>query len=510
MAILTPKTSLDEEDISRGLRWLLWDGMASQLMACLTGGAVLTGFAVLAGASHTTIGFIAAIAPLSQILQLPAVALVEHVRRRKLLVIVCSAAARPVWLAVAAIPWLAESSRMIALISCLLVFNGLSTIASCAFNSWKRDIVPEYRMGSYFARRLMLATLVGAVVTLLAGVLLDWGQGTTSDPLKLFSPIFAVGALAGIIGVLFLSRMSEPIMPAPGGKSLWQTLTEPLREENFRCLVIFLACWNFAANFSAPFMTVYIIQRLDMSMSWVLGLTAISQMANMAALTVWGQIADRFGNKLVLIICGWLFLTTLLMWPFTTMPNRHFLTVPLLILIHIQAGLALAGVNLCAGGLALKQAPRGKATAFLAVNALISGAAATLAPIMSGPLADGLSEQTLTFHVNWTSGTAPTYLFTALDIRGLDFLFFFAFALGLYALHRLLAVKEQGVIEEDDVAQAFYEGLRRLVRPGTLAGLRQLAQFPFASLKVSHLAEAADRAKESGRHKEVQGEPPQQ
>ncbi len=508
--MLSPKTSLDEEEVSRGLRWLLWDGIASQLMACLTGGAVLTGFAVLAGASHTSIGFIAAIAPLCQILQLPAVALVEHVRRRKLLVIACSVAARPVWLAVAAIPWLTASWRVAVLIACLLVFNGLSTVASCAFNSWKRDIVPEYRMGSYFARRLMLATLVGAVVTLLAGLLLDWGKDTGLDPLKLFSPIFVAGALAGMIGVLFLSRMPEPMMPTPGESSLWQTLREPLREENFRCLVIFLACWNFAANFAAPFMTVYIIQRLGMSMSWVLGLTALSQMANMAALTVWGRIADRFGNKIVLIICGWLFLTTLLMWPFTTMPDRHFLTVPLLIQIHIQAGIALAGVNLCAGGIALKLAPRGKATAFLAVNALISGAAATLAPIMSGPLADGLSQQALTFHVNWTSGTALARLFTPLDVRGLDFLFFFAFAFGLYALHRLLAVKEGGIVEEEAVAEAFYAGLRRLVRPGTLAGLRQLTDFPFASLKVSHLAEAADRAREGNPQEEEQRQPPEQ
>lgn len=37
----------------------------------------------------------------------------------------------------------------------------------------------------------------------------------------------------------------------------------------------------------------------------------------------------------------------------------------------------------------MKLAPRGKATAFLAVNALISGTAATLAPIISGLLADG-------------------------------------------------------------------------------------------------------------------------
>lgn len=239
-------------------------------------------------------------------------------------------------------------------------------------------------------------------------------------------------------------------------------------------------------------MTVYLIQRLQMSFGWVLGLTALSQIANMTALTAWGNIADRFGNKIVLVICGWLFLGTLITWPFTTVPDRHFLTVPLLILIHVQAGIALAGVNLCTGGMALKLAPRGKATAFLAVNALICGAAATLAPIMAGPLADALSSHAVTFSVDWTAGTDLHRMFTPLDIRGLDFLFIGAFLFGLYALHRLLAVQEVGNVEEEDVAVAFRKGLRRLVRPGSIAGLRQLAQFPFAALRVPGLVSSAD------------------
>lgn len=343
----------------------------------------------------------------------------------------------------------------------------------------------------------MLATLTGAVVTMAAGVFLDWGHSASPDPLTLFAPIFAAGAAAGLIGVLFLSRVPEPIMAAPGDGSLWATVSEPLRDGNFRNLVTFLASWNLAANFAAPFMTVYLIQRLGMSMGWVLGLTAISQMTNMAALTVWGNVADRFNNKLVLTVSGWLFLSTLLMWPFTTVPERHLLTVPLLIVIHALAGIALAGVNLCAGGIALKLAPKGKATAFLAVNALTSGAAASLAPLVAGFVAEALSGQAISFNVRWLTATGPEHVFIPLDVRGLDFLFCIAFVLGLYALHRLLAVREIGNIEEEQVARAFYEGLRRLVRPGSMAGLRQLAQFPFASLRLSHHAEAAERSAES-------------
>ena len=34
-------------------------------------------------------------------------------------------------------------------------------------------------------------------------------------------------------------------------------LTTPLRDSNFRHLVLFLSSWNFAVNLAAPFFTVY-------------------------------------------------------------------------------------------------------------------------------------------------------------------------------------------------------------------------------------------------------------
>lgn len=55
-----------------------------------------------------------------------------------------------------------------------------------------------------------------------------------------------------------------------------------------------------------------------------------------------------------------------------------------------MASMSTAGVSLCAGNIALKLAPQGRAAAYLAVNALVAGAAATIAPISGGLLVPGL------------------------------------------------------------------------------------------------------------------------
>lgn len=64
-------------------------------------------------------------------------------------------------------------------------------------------------------------------------------------------------------------------------------LTTPLRDSNFRQLVLFLSSWNLAVNLAAPFFTVYMLKTLGYEMTTIIALTLASQLANLAALPVW-------------------------------------------------------------------------------------------------------------------------------------------------------------------------------------------------------------------------------
>lgn len=480
---LEPRESLNSKEVERGLRYLLLDGVSTQIMGAFTGGALLVAFALELGASHAVIGLIAAVGPLSQLLQAPAAVLVERTRRRKLLVLSGGLLGRGFWVLIAAIPWVVPTDhRLTALVASLFAYFGSSAVSSAAYNSWKRDLVPEARMARYFAKRLTIATAAGAVMTVAAGVFVDGGRGLFQEPLAVFSPLFLIGGLWGVLGIGFLGRIPEPRMEVARGRGLVTILTEPLRDENYRSLVIFLACWNFAVNLAAPFFAVYLLVRLEVPLTWVLALSVLSQVCNLVFLRVWGGVADRRGHKTVLGLTGPLFIVSIALWPFTTLPERYFLTVPLLILIHALAGISTAGVNLCAGSITLKLAPRGKATAFLAVNALVSGIAATLAPALGGLVGDRLANRRLSLDFRWAGDGAGTKMLTPLDLQGLDFVFALAVLFGLYAVHRLLAVREPGAAIGSDPRQIYGE-LRRAVRNvSTAAGLRRLSAFPYATL----------------------------
>ena len=143
-----PSAQVDEAGLQRGLRMLVYDGLCSQVMGVLIGGAFLVQYALLLGASNTVIGLLAAIGPLTQILQIPAIFLIDRSRRRKAMTIIPAGLGRLFLLLVAALPWLAPPPiRIAVLLAGLFMYFGLGAVAGCAWNSWMRDLVPQKIMG---------------------------------------------------------------------------------------------------------------------------------------------------------------------------------------------------------------------------------------------------------------------------------------------------------------------------------------------------------------------------
>jgi MFS family permease len=115
------------------------------------------------------------------------------------------------------------------------------------------------------------------------------------------------------------------------------------------------------------------LKRIGLSLTMVIAFSVISQFFNILFLQIWGSLTDRFSNKSVMQVSGGLLLISVIIWPFTTFPEVHVATLPLLALIHILLGIAMAGVSIASFNIAFKLAPPGDATKYLAVNgALVS------------------------------------------------------------------------------------------------------------------------------------------
>ena len=184
--------SLSETQIDVALKYIIRDGVASQAMGILTGGAFLVAFAVTLGASNFVIGLLAAIGPLAQLLQLPSILLVEKIRNRRLITVSAAALSRLCWLIIALSPFVFPANIAINVLLVLLILvSAFGAVSGCSWNSWMRDIIPEKRMGSFFAKRMRIGTAVGIALSIIAALYLDfWKKQFPDNEIAGYSILF--------------------------------------------------------------------------------------------------------------------------------------------------------------------------------------------------------------------------------------------------------------------------------------------------------------------------------
>jgi len=489
--ILQPKPTLTEQEVKSGLRWFIWEGTASMGFFSITTSGILVAFALALGADNFHIGVLAAIPFIMQTIQIPAIWLVEKLRWRKVIAMLSWLPAQLCWFPIALIPFYLPipSEAAIFMLLGILAFRGmLVAICNSAWNGWQRDLVPQTILGRFFSRRLAYATLSGVVFSLGAAFFIDYYRGHVPGESAVFGYTYVLlfgATFLGLASPIFMALIPEPLMqPVTGPQpSMTQRLMAPIRDSNFRRLLQFLLFWSFAANLAIPFFAVHMLQRLGLPVTGVIALSVLSQMFNIGFLRIWGPFADRFGNKSVLSVGVSLYLLVILGWIFTTMPESYFLTIPLLVLLHIFAGIASAAVTFTVGTIGLKLAPQGEATTYLAGASLATNLGAGLGPLLGGFLADFFSTRQLNLIFNW-SDPLTTLEFTAINISGRDFLFGIAFVLGLITLGFLALIREEGEEGREVILESLMSPMREISQPmSSVPGFTFLSNFPFGFLK---------------------------
>ena len=467
-------------ETDRTFRLLLYDALASEAMSTLTTGVFLTGFALALGASYLAIGVLAAVPSAVQFLQFPAVVLVERLRTRRAICAWAAGIGRAFLFTAAIAPFLGGSAGVTLLVVSVAIYQASAAVAGCAWNSWMRDLVPEGQFGRFFGRRAAANTAMAIALAVVGGVLIDRLKLVSSGPPGVaFSGLFLLGGAIGFLGVYLLAV--TPDRPMPGAEqrtNVLQLLAVPFRDRNFRRLMVFLSAWNFTANLASPFFAVYMIRSLSYSMFLVIVLTMASQLSNLAAVGLWGNLIDRFSNKAVLGISAPLFLICTLAWTFTGLSWVQPMTLYLLLGLHIVMGIATAGVALASGNIAMKLSPPGQATSFLAASSVVSASFASIAPIIGGVSADFFAEHELTLGLTWRTGTKQLNV-QVLNFHAWTFFFGIAFFAGLFALHRLSLVREAAGTSDPLVLRDLLLEARRSLRGiSSIAGLLRPARMP--------------------------------
>lgn len=479
---LAPDPHVSSTDVARGQRALVQDAAWAALAGALYGGVVLAGFAVALGASPMVIGVLAAIPFFGQVSQIPAIALVERLRQRRRITVYAATASRAVILLLALLPFMEASRALALLVAAQLAITLLGSVGGCAFNSWIHELVPKDRLGALFSRRLFWSMVAASAGALFAGQAVQRWDG--ANPLEGYAVAFAAAALAGFVSSWHIARVPEPQMAARTGPPppVLAMLRAPFRDANFRRVIVFMASWNFASNLAAPFIAVYLLRQLHLGLAVVTAMWVAATVANALTLYWWGRLSDRLSNKAILAVALPFYFASLIALPFTSIPEAHALTLPLLFLIHLMMGAASGGVGLATGNIGLKLAPHGQGTAYLSAATLAGALAAGCAALAGGGLAEWFRSRDLAIFVHWGS-PAGNALTTVLEFQHWEFLFALSFLCAGHVLHALSRIEEGPEISERVVVQQLVSEARRSIdQLSPVEGLRNAILFPLGWL----------------------------
>ena len=480
MRLASTQAEITPSQMDRGMQRLMHDAAFATVVGTLNSGVVLVAYALMLGASSTVIGVLAAIPFLTQLLQAPAVVLLERLRSRRLVAIVSLFIARLALPLMAILGFIEDRALALTLLVIAeTVHCAFNALAGCSWNSWIRDLVPEDRMGQFFARRTLWATWLGIGGTALAAAALHFSSPTGGGSPAVFAALYGVGFVFGLISTWHLARVPEPPMPAPvAGRRLRSLFAQPFRDRDFVRLMRFFASWQFAVNLAAPFFTVFMMRQLGFSAGFVLMMSIVSQVANLVVVRTWGRLSDRFTNKTVLSFAAPAFIACIAAMALAGQFGGRAGTVAYLTSLHVLMGMTSAGVALASTAIGLKLAPRGSASAYIATNALVTALAAGTAPLLGGLFATFFERRELRLNLDWRAPDGTLELIT-LSIGWWQFFFLISALFGLYSLHRLSVVREQGEVPRREMVQHVLNVARRGVRNASpVAGLRAAVAFP--------------------------------
>jgi len=467
--ILPPKeTPLTDEEVQKGLRMVIGDGMTTEAMTVLTGGAFLTAMALLLGASNFQIGVLAGLPTFTNIFQLVSVWLVGKLKNRRLVAVGCGLLARVPLLVIGFLA-LRSSASVHLLMSLLFFFYFFGSIAGPSWNSWMKDLIPEDIMGAYFARRIRLSQILNVSLSIVLAVLLDMVKKQAAGlEVAAYGAMFIAGGVVGIAGALILSRAPEPKTVVSEAHFL-RLLQQPLKNRNFSRLLLFNAMWVFSLNLATPFFTVYMIRTLGLPLSYIMILSGIGLLSSIFTIRIWGRWADKYSNKTIIAVGGPLYVLCILAWCFTGIFSQQYANLILLVLIQIGSGISTAGINLSLANIGLKLAPKEDAIVYLSTQNIIMAFFSSVAPLLGGMLADFFANRRLNITAQWVSPHVNR-VFRLLVLRDGNFLFLIGALLALISLQFLIAVQERGEVGKEKVVRLVRHTIRANLKETFLIG----------------------------------------
>jgi predicted MFS family arabinose efflux permease len=265
------------------------------------------------------------------------------------------------------------------LVALTAVNHGLLQLSTPLWLSWMGDYLPHKGLNRFWGLRHSTQQWTAAAA-LFANAM--FFAGSTTNVRAAFAGIIVLGVVLGLSDILMFWRVEEPPLTRAAHLNLWQALAAPFRQRDF-CGYIFYSCfWNLAAMVGAPFISMFLLEHVGMDLFHILLLWTISWVGGAALSNQLGQLAERFGQRPVLILCT--AFKSLNMLGLLLCPRDPQIAFAILAPIFMIDAFLNAGITIANNGFMIKNSPRENRTMFIAAGTGFAGMVGGAASIAAG------------------------------------------------------------------------------------------------------------------------------
>lgn len=422
---------LTSEEYSHSRKMFLYESITANALVAICGGAFLAGFNNYLGVSDEVSGVIAGIPVVTGVIQIFSSIIFEKMENKKFLICISYLFSRVLLGFMYLVPLLVNGTRnrIIIMLSMYIASSAWSSFAASPIGAWLVDLIPNSMRGRYLGYKDAVSLIANTTTSLLMGLVLDKFRNAGNEVMGFIVIGIAVIILA-IINFSFMSRISEPITKKSIKKiTIKNVITEPLKDINFRKVIIFTILYNIALQMAMPYFSIYMVTGLKLEYSYITMIGILSTGARVFFSKRWGKLVDKTSwrnvTMLSILLLGFNHISWIFVNPFTSI-----ITIPI---VQFMSGLIWAGAAIAVFNLPFMYLPSEGRTLYLSSNAAYGGIAGFLSTLLGSKILASFKD--LKFKIAW------------LEIGNMQILFAISgillIACGLYVLFFMKTEKKE-------------------------------------------------------------------
>jgi MFS family permease len=366
------------------------------------------------------ISLIVAAPQVAGLLRLGAPALIERFGDRKRF---CLATFLLSALLLFVLPWVCASGRLpspgwslAALILLWCLYHLFQYLAMVGLWSWLADVAPQPIRGRFLGWRERWL-MAGEAAAAIAAGLFVWNVQQVYPSLPKWIPYGIAGGLGA--GLMIAALVPLALMPAVSRgpvrrhEGTWRELLKPFGDTRFLRLLLF-GCWfSFFNGVTQSAQNYYPMQILGISLFLSLALSTGMRLGQWGVSPWVGRLADRLGNRPVMIVSQLLVAAGLLFFALATPQHWAWLIGAWALWV------AYAGLNVCLPNLMLNLSPERSNGPYIAAFHTVRGLCYAASTIVGGMLIDHYGTGSLPLGGNRWLNFFPCLFFFGWAMRSL-------------------------------------------------------------------------------------------